>query len=175
MEKKLLAVESKIKQNASEKSAETKKVNIKLQLELNQANFISQQLVSRVAELEVQLKDAMKRGLKKPSPWWYLHTDPVPEYVELILKAQCKLCRATFKPSKGKKLGSTRVSVAQFYYRKHLCGAKPCGIPLEYDCPKKWGTLKTVEDVLNRSTIKNSSLFTYESPTIIISSSDDEA
>lgn len=177
LEGKLSTAESKLKQNAAEKTAETKKVNNKLQLELNQANFKVQHLESRVAELEVELKDAMKRGLKKPSPWWYLHSDPVPEYVELILEAQCKFCHRTFKTSKGKKLGSTRLSVAQGFYRIHYCNAQPRGIPLEYDCPKKWGTLKSVQDVLNRSTvIVVSSPFTLVSPDqqMIVSSSDDE-
>ena len=69
----------------------------------------------------------------------------------------------------------SRVSVAQKFYSKHVCSVQPCGIPLEFDCPKKWSTLKTVEDILNRSTIKDSSPFTYELPGMIVSSSDDEA
>ena len=118
LEKKLSVAELKLRHNAAEKSAETRKVNSKYQLELEEANVKVTDLENRVAQLEDQLKGTKKRGLKKPSPWWYLHTDPVPEHVEDILQAQCKFCHKTFKTSNGKKMGSSRVRVAQKWYRK---------------------------------------------------------
>ena len=68
LQKLLSLAESKLKQKAVEKSAETRKENGKYQIEWDQIKFKNQQLVCHVMELEEQLKKAMKRGLKKPSP-----------------------------------------------------------------------------------------------------------
>jgi chromosome segregation ATPase len=85
LEKKLSVAESKLRQNAAEKSSETRTVNNKFQIELQQANDKVQHLENRVAEFEGQLKGTKKRGFKRPSPWWYLHTDPVPEHVIIAI------------------------------------------------------------------------------------------
>ena len=101
LQKRLEAAQLKLKQKRFEKAAEIRKVNSRIVAELDNEKVKNQLLQIRINELEEDLKKAMKRGLKRPSPWWYLHTDPVPEYVELILEAQCKFCHATFKTSKG--------------------------------------------------------------------------